>query len=62
MKLNWKLLCLDILTLAYVVINIWWWNDLEEYKKLMHTVLSIGFLLFRIGDHYRLYKKEMRFY
>jgi hypothetical protein len=62
MKLKWKLLCLDILTLAYVVINIWWWNDLEEYKKLMHAVLAAGFLFFRIDDHYQFYKKERRFY
>ncbi len=61
-KMNWKLLVLDILTLAYIVLNIYSWNEMEPVKKMMHTILAIGWICFRIDDHYQFYKKERRLY
>jgi hypothetical protein len=62
MKLNWKLLLMDLLTVAYLLMAIWWWESSEPVKKFVHLILSIGFVFFRIDDHYQYYKKERRFY
>jgi len=62
MKLNWKLIAMDLVTLGFIVLAMIAWETAKPFSQFGYVVIGVSSILFRLDDHYQLYKKERRFY
>ncbi|MDQ6755461.1 MAG: hypothetical protein M3004_00845 [Bacteroidota bacterium] len=62
MKLNWKLIIFDIITIAFLFIVIYYWEGEDRFHKFIDTFFCIWLLVRQIDEHYSFYKKQRRFY
>jgi hypothetical protein len=62
MKLNWKLLLVDLWSLTLISWIIFRWPVSNNFSKFGGIVFLIYLLINRIDAHYQFYKKQRRFY
>jgi len=60
--MKWYLLIFDVFLLSFISITIYTWNEKSDFKKFMHGIICVLFIIQQLVKHVSLYKKERRLY
>ncbi len=62
MKINWKLIVFDFFLLLFIGVTFYNWDQLDNFKKFMYSIMGFIFIIQQVERHISFYKKENKIY